>query len=39
MLLIADAGYENLSTFVPAEIPEIEKLMAKHRGLSDAMGH
>jgi Xaa-Pro aminopeptidase len=38
MLLITDAGYENLSAFVPVEIPEIEKLMAKHRGLSDAMG-
>jgi Xaa-Pro aminopeptidase len=39
MLLITDAGYENLSAFVPVEIPEIEKSMEKHRGLSDAMGH
>ena len=38
MLLITDSGYENLSAFVPVEIPDIEKLMAKHRGLSDAMG-
>jgi Xaa-Pro aminopeptidase len=38
MLLITDTGYENLSAFVPVEIADIEKLMAKHRGLSDAMG-
>lgn len=38
MLLITESGYENLSAFVPVEIPDIEKLMAKHRGLSDAMG-
>lgn len=39
MLLITDSGFDNLSAFVPVEIHEIEKLMAKHRGLSDAMGH
>jgi oligogalacturonide lyase len=33
------AGYENLSAFVPVEILEIEKLMAKHRSLSDTMDH
>jgi Xaa-Pro aminopeptidase len=38
MLLITESGYENLSAFVPVEIADIEKLMAKHRGLSDAMG-
>ena len=38
MLLITEKGYENLSAFVPVEIADIEKLMAKHRGLSDAMG-
>jgi Xaa-Pro aminopeptidase len=38
MLLITETGYENLSGFVPVEIGDIEKLMAKHRGLSDAMG-
>jgi Xaa-Pro aminopeptidase len=38
MLLITETGYENLSAFVPVEIADIEKLMAKHRGLSDAMG-
>ena len=35
MLLITETGYENLSAFVPIEIADIEKLMAKH-GLSDA---
>jgi hypothetical protein len=35
ILLITEAGYENLSAFVPIEIPDIEKLM-KDRGLSDA---
>ena len=35
MILITDTGYENLSAFVPVEIDEIEKLMAKH-GLRDA---
>src|SRR5207302_5846650 len=35
MILITDTGYENLSAFVPVEIDEIEKLMARH-GLSDA---
>jgi Xaa-Pro aminopeptidase len=38
MLLITESGYENLSAFVPIEIDDIEKLMSKHRGLSDAMG-
>jgi Xaa-Pro aminopeptidase len=38
MLLITDKGYENLSAFVPIEINDIEKLMSKHHGLSDAMG-
>ena len=38
MILITENGYENLSAFVPVEIREIEKLMAKHRGLSDAQG-
>jgi Xaa-Pro aminopeptidase len=37
MLLITDSGYENLSAFVPVEIADIEKLMAPHRGLSDAL--
>ncbi len=36
MLLITDTGYENLSAFVPVEIPDIEKRML-HHGLSDAM--
>lgn len=35
MLLITETGYENLSAFVPIEIADIEKLMARH-GLSDA---
>jgi len=35
MILITEAGYENLSAFVPVEIPEIEKMMTRH-GLSDA---
>ena len=34
MLLITEAGYENLSAFVPIEIADIEKLMAQP-GLSD----
>ena len=38
MLLITESGYENLSAFVPVEIADIEKLMAKHRGLSDRNG-
>ena len=38
MLLITEKGYENLSAFVPIEIADIEKLMANHRGLSDALG-
>jgi len=38
MLLTTEGGYENLSAFVPVEIADIEKLMSKHRGLSDAMG-
>jgi len=33
-LLITETGYENLSSFVPVEIAEIEKLMAEP-GLSD----
>ncbi len=37
MLLITDTGYENMSAFVPIEIADIEKLMAKHHGLSDDM--
>jgi len=36
MLLITDAGYENLSAWVPIEIDDIEQLMAQP-GLSDAM--
>jgi Xaa-Pro aminopeptidase len=36
MLLITDTGYENLSAFVPIEVKDIEKLMAR-KGLSDAM--
>jgi Xaa-Pro aminopeptidase len=35
MILITEAGYENLSAFVPVEIADIEKLMSRH-GLSDA---
>jgi Xaa-Pro aminopeptidase len=35
MILITETGYENLSAFVPVEIADIEKMMAKH-GLSDA---
>jgi Xaa-Pro aminopeptidase len=35
MILITEAGYENLSAFVPVEIAGIEKMMTKH-GLSDA---
>jgi Xaa-Pro aminopeptidase len=37
MLLITETGYENLSAFVPIEISDIEKLMGRHHGLSDAM--
>jgi Xaa-Pro aminopeptidase len=37
MLLITETGYENLSSFVPIEIADIEKLMADRRhGLSAA---
>jgi Xaa-Pro aminopeptidase len=36
MLLITETGCENLSTFVPIEIADIEKLMAEP-GLSDAL--
>jgi Xaa-Pro aminopeptidase len=37
MLLITETGYENLSSFVPIEIADIEKLMADHKhGLSAA---
>jgi Xaa-Pro aminopeptidase len=35
MILITETGYENLSAFVPIEVPDIEKAMMKH-GLSDA---
>src|SRR5205823_6083909 len=35
MLLITETGHENLSAFVPVEIADIEKMMARH-GLSDA---
>jgi Xaa-Pro aminopeptidase len=35
MILITETGYENLSSFVPVEIADIEKTMTKH-GLSDA---
>jgi Xaa-Pro aminopeptidase len=35
MILMTDAGYENLSAFVPVEIDELEKLMA-NPGLSQA---
>jgi len=35
MILITDTGYENLSAFVPIEIPDIENMMTRH-GLSDA---
>jgi Xaa-Pro aminopeptidase len=34
MILVTDAGYENLSAFVPIEIDAIERLMAQ-QGLSD----
>jgi Xaa-Pro aminopeptidase len=34
MILITENGYVNLSAFVPVEIEDIEKLMARH-GLSD----
>ena len=37
MLLITETGYENLSAFVPIEIADIEKMMAAHHGLSDAL--
>jgi Xaa-Pro aminopeptidase len=36
MILITESGYKNLSAFVPIEIPDIEKLMAQGRGLSEA---
>ena len=35
MLLITESGYENLSAFVPVEIADIEKLMARGHGLSE----
>ena len=34
MILVTDAGYENLSAFVPIEIDAIERLMAQ-QGMSD----
>ena len=37
VLLVTETGIENLSAFVPIEMNDIEKLMAQHRGLSDAM--
>jgi Xaa-Pro aminopeptidase len=37
MILMTETGYENLSAFVPVEIADIEKMMAGHRGLSDAL--
>jgi len=36
VILITEAGYENLSAFVPFKIKDIEKLMAQP-GLSDSM--
>jgi Xaa-Pro aminopeptidase len=36
VILITKSGYENLSAFVPIEIPAIENLMAQRRGLSEA---
>jgi Xaa-Pro aminopeptidase len=37
MILMTETGYENLSAFVPVEIADIEKMMAGHHGLSDAL--
>lgn len=37
MILITENGYENLSSFVPIDISDIEKHMARKKGLSDAM--
>ena len=34
MILMTESGYENLSAFVPIEIADIEKLMARGHGLS-----
>ena len=36
MIMITETGYENLSAFVPVEIADIERMMAKH-GLSDVL--
>jgi Xaa-Pro aminopeptidase len=36
MILITPTGYEVLSAFVPIEVEDIEKLMASHKGLSEA---
>lgn len=36
MILITENGYEEISSFVPIEVKDIEKLMAE-KGLSDAM--
>jgi Xaa-Pro aminopeptidase len=36
MILITENGYEDLSAFVPIEISDIEKMMARGHGLSDA---
>ncbi len=38
MLLITETGYENLSAFVPIEIADIEKLMAKRSWPERRMG-
>jgi Xaa-Pro aminopeptidase len=32
VILITETSYENLSAFVPVEIADIEKLMARRRG-------
>jgi Xaa-Pro aminopeptidase len=36
MIVITENGYEDLSSFVPIEVKDIEKLMAQ-KGLSDGM--
>ena len=36
IILITPTGYEVLSSFVPIEIDDIEKLMASKKGLSGA---
>ena len=37
MILITESGYTNLSSFVPIEIADIERMMSGHKGLSDAL--